>query len=32
VGIDLTINVLLKGDEMNYLYDRMKDRLRRSTA
>ncbi|HXX81256.1 MAG TPA: murein biosynthesis integral membrane protein MurJ [Thermodesulfovibrionales bacterium] len=32
VGIYLTINFLLKGDEMNYLYDRIKDRLRRGTA
>lgn len=32
IGIYLTINFLLKGDEMNYLYDRIKDRLRRSTA
>ena len=31
VGIYLTISFLLKGDEMNYLYDRVKDRLRRGT-
>jgi len=32
VGIYLTISFLLKGDEMNYLYDRIKNRLRRNTA
>jgi len=31
-GIYLTINFLLKGDEMNYLYDRFKDRLKRNAA
>jgi putative peptidoglycan lipid II flippase len=32
VAIYLTISILLKGDEVNYLYDRIKDRLRRGTA